>query len=303
MSGNAQITGAAGSLARGSVLSATNAKVPLSMTGKPSISGDFSYTRPDGAPTFGSGTIAGYKSSDANFNLHVHAGVRMPEFPTIDSSSFEKFVPAKDAAAGPSVIAADPPSSRKSFTNIRIKKGVNPKFSAGTVIQGVIFVEMPNQITFTGGVTIQGVIVVENGGVSDPVANTIKFGGNVTHQGVETLPASGAFVVETPNSDGTTTKIVLPQLTGSFLLAPGFGVTMTGNSNNVGGTIVTSKLDISGTAGANVKGTVINLDDTGVNMTGTSGIIIQASGADHYPSGITFGSHFTADSKTYVELQ
>jgi len=95
----------------------------------------------------------------------------------------------------------------------------------------------------------------------------------------------------------------LTKLTGSFLLAPTFAVTMTGNSNNVGGTIVTSKLDISGTAGANVKGTVINLNDTAVNMTGTSDIIIQASGADHYPAGVTFGAHFTPDAKTYVELQ
>jgi len=290
MSGNAQITGAAGQLGRGSVLSATSNPVPLSMTGKPSISGDFSYTNPSGAPTFASGTIAGYKSSDSDFAAHIHSGVREPEFPTIDTSSFEKFVPAADAAPSASLITANPPSTRKAFTNIRIKAGVNPSFAAGTVIQGVVYVETPNQLTFTGGVTIQGVIVVQNNPTGDATTNTIKFGGNVTHQGVETLPNSGVFTG-------------LPQLSGSFLLAPTFAVTMTGNSNNVGGTIVTSKLDISGTAGANVKGTVINLNDTAVNMTGTSDIIIQASGADHYPAGVTFGSHFTPDAKTYVELQ
>jgi hypothetical protein len=291
MSGSAQITGAAGQLARGSVLSATSNSVPLSMTGKPSISGDFSYTNPNGNPTFGSGSIAGYRSSDSQFANHVHSGVREPEFPTIDTSSFEKYVPATDAAPGPSLITVNPPSTRKSFTNIRIKAGANPRVGAGTVIQGVIYIETPNQVSFTGGVTIQGVIVVQNGAVNNPSnPNTIRFGGNVTHQGVETLPNSGAFTG-------------LPQLSGSFLLAPTFAVTMTGNSNNVGGTIVTSKLDISGTAGANVKGTVINLDDTAVNMTGTSDIIIQASGADHYPAGVTFGSHFTPDAKTYVELQ
>jgi len=272
------------------VLSATGNPVPLSMTGKPSISGDFSFTNPSGNPTFGSGTIAGYKSSDSNFAAHIHSGVREPEFPTIDTSSFEKFVPASNAAPSASLITANPPSSRKSFTNIRIKAGVNPSFAAGSVIQGVVYVETPNQLTFTGGVTIQGVIVVQNNPTGDPNSNTIKFGGNVTHQGVETLPNSGAFTG-------------LPQLSGSFLLAPTFAVTMTGNSNNVGGTIVTSKLDISGTAGANVKGTVINLNDTAVNMTGTSDIIIQASGADHYPAGVTFGAHFTPDAKTYVELQ
>lgn len=303
MSGKAKITGAAGDLARGSVLSATGNPVPLTMTGNPVISGDFSFTNPSGAPSFGNGTIAGYKSSESEFANHVHGGVREPAFPSIDSSSFEKFVP-KPTDIGASVIATNPPSTRKSFTNIRIKANANPSFAAGSVIQGVVFIETPNQITFTGGVTIQGVIVVDqsqyNGNVS---SNTIMFGGNITHQGVETLPDAAPFVVTVKDPQGAEQTIHLPQLTGSFLLAPGFAVTMTGNSNSVGGTIVTSKLDISGTAGANVKGTVINLDDTAVNMTGTSDIVIRASGSGQYPAGITFGSHFTPLPRSYTELQ
>jgi hypothetical protein len=305
MSGKAQITGAAGDLARGSVLSATANPVPLSMTGNPVISGDFSYTNPNGKPSFGNGTIAGYKSSESDFANHIHSGVREPAFPLIDSSSFEKFVP-KPTDTGASVIATNPPSTRKSFTNIRIKANANPSFAAGTVIQGVVFIETPNQITFTGGVTIQGVIVVDQSQYNGTVnTNTIRFGGNITHQGVETIPDAPPFVVTVPDAtDPSKSQVIhLPQLTGSFLLAPGFGVTMTGNSNSVGGTIVTSKLDISGTAGANVKGTVINLDDTAVNMTGTSDIIIRASGSGQYPAGITFGSHFTPNPATYLELQ
>jgi hypothetical protein len=148
------------------------------------------------------------------------------------------------------------------------------------------------------------VIVVQNNptGTTTPNqldSNSISFAGNVTHQGVETLPEAAPFVV----TDVDNRVVSLPKLSGSFLLAPKFAVKMTGNSNNVGGTIVTGSLDISGTAGANVKGTVINLEDTAVNMTGTSDIIIRSSGADKYPAGITFGSHFTPNYKTYVELQ
>lgn len=290
MGGNAVITGASGALNRGSVLSATSKAVPLTMTGSPKISGDFSFTNPNGAPTFGNGTIAGYNSSSSEFANHVHAGVTPPEFPTIDSSPFEKYVPGP-TDTGASVISASPPSSRKSFTNIRIKAGVNPSFAAGSVIQGVVFIETPNQVTFTGGVTIQGVIVVDQKNLTgDSSSNVIKFGGNVTHQGVETLPNSGAFAG-------------LPNLSGSFLLAPAFDLIMRGNTNNVGGTIVAGKIDIAGTAGANVKGTVINLDDTSVDMTGTSDIVISPSGSDKYPAGITFGSHFTPNPATYLELQ
>jgi hypothetical protein len=289
MGGNAVITGTAGSLERGSVLSATSNPVPLVMTGSPKISGDFSYTNPSGAPSFGNGTIAGYSSSSSEFANHVHAGVSPPEFPSIDTSPFEQYVP-NASASGPSVISASPPSTRKSFTNIRIKAGVNPSFSSGSVIQGVVFIETPNQIRFTGGVTIQGVIVVQNNPTGDVTTNSIHFGGNVTHQGVETLPNSGAF-------EG------LPNLSGSFLLAPKFNLVLRGNSNNVGGTIVAGKIDIAGTAGANVKGSVINLEDTALDMTGTSDIVISPSGSDKYPAGITFGSHFTANPATYMELQ
>jgi len=289
MSGKAVITGASNNLARGSVLSATPGLVPLSMTGTPSISGDFSYTNVNGNPTFGNGSIAGFSPSSSSFSDHVHAGVPEPEFPTIDTSSFAKYVPGATAPAGPHVLAADPPSSLKSFSNIRIKKNTNPSFSGGTVITGVVYIETPNKVTFTGDVTVQGVIVVENNPTGDTSTNTIKFGGNLTHKGVETLPDGAPY-------DG------LNKLGGSFLLAPKFAVTMTGNSNQVGGTIVTSALDISGTAGANVSGTVINLDDTAVKLTGTSDIIIASTGTSNYPSGVTFGNHFDPLPGTYQEL-
>lgn len=289
MSGKAVITGAANNLARGSVLSATPGAVPLTMTGTPSISGDFSFTNSNGHPTFGNGSIATFKPTDSAFADHVHSGVPEPEFPVIDTSSFAKYVPNATAPAGPHVIAVNPPSSLKSFSNIRIKKNANPNFSGGTVITGVVYIETPNKITFTGGVTIQGVIVVENNPTGSPSTNTIKFGGNLVHQGVESIPDAAPYAG-------------LNKLGGSFLLAPTFGVTMTGNSNQVGGTIVISKLDISGTAGANVSGTVINLDDTSVNLTGTSDIIIASTGTSNYPSGVTFGNHFDPLPGTYQEL-
>jgi len=287
MAGNAKITGAAGAAARGSVLSATAGPNPLTMTGSPSISGDFSYTNINGNNNYASGTIATYPASNSNFADHVHPGVTPPEFPTIDSSVFEPFVPSATAPPGPQVIATSNPVGT-SFTNIRIKANSNPKFSASTVIRGVVFVETPNQITFNGATTIQGVIVVQNSPTGNPSTNTMKFAGNITHYGVETLD---------PSVFGGLTK-----LTGSFLLAPTFGVTMTGNNNNVGGTIVTSKLDISGSAGANVKGTVINLDDTGVNLTGTADITIASTGTTNYPAGVVFGTHFAPLPDTYQEV-
>jgi hypothetical protein len=257
------------------------------MTGGPSISGEFSYTNAAGSNSYGSGSIAGYTASNSNFADHIHAGVTPPEFPTIDSTVFEPYVPSASAPPGPQVIATSSPVGT-SFTNIRIKANANPKFNANTIIRGVVYIETPNQITFNGSATIQGVIVAQNNPTGNTSTNTMKFSGNITHQGVETLD---------PAVFGNLTK-----LTGSFLLAPTFAVTMTGNSNNVGGTIVTSQLDVSGNAGANVRGTVINLDDTGVNLTGNSDILIASTGTTNYPAGVVFGTHFAPLPDTYQEV-
>jgi len=290
LSGNAQITGSAGALSRGSVLTTTTADHPLTMTGAPSISGDFSYTNASGTNNYANGSIGGYTATSSQFANHVHSGVVAPEFPEVDTSAFAPYVPSATAAPGAQVIAADPPSSRTSFTNIRIKANANPHFAAGSKFTGVVYIETPNQVTFSGGATIQGVIVVQNNPTGTTATNSITFNGNVTHQGVETLPNSGAFAG-------------LPKLTGSFLLAPKFDVVMKGNNNQIGGTIVTGMLDISGNAGANVTGSVINLEDTGVSLTGSSDIIISSTGTTNYPTGIVFGNHYAPLPDTYQELQ
>ena len=286
MSGNAKITGSAGALSRGSVLSDTTNSTPLSMTGSPSISGDFSYTNPSASNKYGNGTIAGYSPTSGGFGDHVHGGVTAPEFPAVDTTAFAKYVQNPLPAQ---VITADPPSSRKSFQNIIIKAGANPHFAANSDFKGVIYIETPNNVTFSGGATITGVIAVQNNPTGDSSSNSITFSGNVNHKGVETLD---------PATFGDLTK-----LTGSFVLAPKFDVVMKGNSNQVGGTMVTGKLDISGSAGATVNGTVINLDDTGVNLTGTADIIIASTGTTNYPAGVVFGTHFAPLPDTYQEAQ
>jgi hypothetical protein len=275
------------------------------MTGSPKISGDFSYTNPAGAPVFGNGSIAGYSSSSDQFANHVHPGVAPPEFPAVDSSPFEKYVPAP-SATGASVITSNSGlSTRHNFVNIRIKAGVNPTFNTAT-IQGVMFIETPNIVTFGGQTTIQGVVVVQNNPTGTPAsgpndntpnANALVFNGNVSHTGVEVPLDKGGLDPTDPRFAG------LANLSGSFLLAPQFLLYMRGNSNQVGGTIVASRIDLGGTAGANVKGSVINLDDTSVNMTGTSDIVISPTGSDKPPAGLTFGSHFTPNPSTYLELQ
>jgi hypothetical protein len=294
MNGNVTIRGTPGNEHMGSVLSAHMAtSAALTMTGGPAISGNVSFVNPAAAPVLSSqSTIAGLHPGQPGFSDVVHYGVPRPEFPIVDTTAFQQFVPAA-SATGPSVITSANPVGT-SFKNIRIKANSNPTFNSNTVIQGVVWIEQPNNVKFNGGVTIQGVVVTATDGTNnantDLTKNIVEFKGGATFQAVQTLPATSDF----PQA--------LRGLTGSTLLVPGFKATFGGNFNTIGGTIIASEMEFSGTAGGTIKGSVINLRDSAVMFSGTSDIIIESQGTANHPAGVFFGSHYSPLPYTYQEL-
>jgi hypothetical protein len=295
MKGNVSISGTPGKDEYGSVLSTTlSTPTPLTMIGSAKISGDVSITNPDeSSVSIGSqSTVAGFKPSNAGFWDHVHSGVTPPEFPIVDTRIFLPYVPPANAA-GPSVITSSNPSGTH-FKNIRIKANANPTFNANTLLQGVVYIETPNRVSFAGSATIQGVVVVQTDGNNNQSLNTelnlIDFGGTVNAKGIETLPDTEDF----PPS--------LRALKGAMLLAPGFKAKFRGNFGTVSGSIIASELEFVGTAGGTVKGSVINLKDTMLTLSGNSDIVIESQGTGQYPAGVYFGDHYRPLPATYLEL-
>jgi hypothetical protein len=297
MNGNVTIRGTVGNEHMGSVLSThTATNVPLTMTGGPEISGEVSFVNPNAAPVISSGASIGTPAlspGQPGFNDLIHRGIDQPEFPIVDTSAFIPFVPGP-TATGPSVITAKNPTGTY-FKNIRIKAGTNPTFNSNTLIQGVILIEMPNAVKFSGGGTIQGVIVTtaddNNNATANLAANSVAFTGGTTFKSVSTLPATSDF------------PATLRGLTGAAMLLPGFTADFGGNFNTISGSIIASKIDFHGTAGGVIKGSVINLRDSALNMSGTADIIIESTGTSNAPSGLTFGSNFAVLPDTYEELE
>lgn len=182
----------------------------------------------------------------------------------------------------------------KAFKNLYIKANTNPKFTANTTLDGVIYVEWPNKVEFGGNTRIRGAIVVATDGNNntglDPNENYINFTGNVSVSPLSSLPATNDFPVAMRN------------LSGAFLLAPGFGAKFGGNFGTLSGSIITSKIDFYGNAGGTVTGTVINLNNTPFTMSGNSDIVIQSEGTGQYPSGVFFGSRYDPLPDSYVEV-
>lgn len=293
MTGNVAIKGSSGNANMGSVLSAwMDDPVALSMIGNGKISGHVSFTNPDASPNISTNsTIAGLHTNDAGFDDVVHKGVDPPEFPVVDNSLFEQYVPGPNDT-GPSVITGDK-SGNLTLKNLRIKAGANPTFSGNIKIQGVIYIESPNKVKFSGNTTIQGVIVAEtddnNNESLNLSQNLLNFAGNVNFSDVSTLPNTSDF----PAS--------LHQLTGGMLMVPGFGVSFAGNFSTIAGSIIGSQFTFTGNAGGLVKGSIINLGATPMALTGNSNITIESQGTSNYPPSIRFGSAYSPLPYTYTE--
>jgi hypothetical protein len=269
---------------KGSVMSAAidplNPTVTLSGRG---ISGSVSYIEGSAQPSIHPSTSVGGTSNQTEiWDDYVATLTEPPLFPAVDVSLFDTYA----------TNVYDPAESTSPYVNMRIPAGTNPSFGDGDVILGILFIEMPNVVTFSGKVNIQGMIVADPNGTTDLTANAIHFSGTGgTKQGVGSLPAGDA------RFDG------LRDLTGSFILAPETAVTITGNFGAVNGSIVADKISVTGSAWVDVKGSLITLDDaSALSVWGSGDIVISSTGTNNYPAGLRFGSNYYPVPGSYVEV-
>lgn len=284
MIGNTAILGAPDPSA-GSVLSTASIDFPLTMGSNCEISGEVSFTNPDGWVQGGSNSVINGEVGEANWSDNVHH-VDEPAFPVVDASDL--------IALATNVISSGKQTAFE-YNNIIIPPNANPTFNAGTELNGVIYIQSPNQVKFAGHAKITGVIVGDPNPVGGLDANTITFRGTVNAYPVEDLP----------EYDPQFTQI--RDMGGSFILAEGFAVDFGGNadagSTSVTGAVVASSISFSGTADAVVDGSIINLADTAVTFSGNSSVTIRSSGTSEKPYALYFGSRYVPLPGSYEEVQ
>ena len=290
MNSNARITGASNQRL-GSLLSTTSRIPALTMSSNAQISGDASFTADTGAAinVSGNATVAGYKPSQSGYGEHVHLGVESPEFPTIDTTAFRPFA-GNPTFGGTTITAPNQTFNTGILRNVLIKAKTNPTFDSNMEVHGVIYIESPNNVKFSSNVKVRGAIVVDNNRVGDTSTNSISFSSNATLYPISSLPATTYF------------PPALRALTGAIILAPNYNVHFNSNFGSVGGSIIAGKMHFDANASGTVKGSVINLDDTAVQMNSNSTITIESQGTSGYPSGVYFGSVFAPLPDTYQEL-
>ncbi len=267
LSGNIELMGYNISVESDVYIESMDANEALSIIGNSQIAGEVKILNPDGYAELQGGQAAiGGETAPGAYD-HVENVDTPVEFPIPMPSYFDHYV------------QGDIDMNSTVHENVRIPPNTNPSFSADTEVQGILFIEVPNVVTFSGHVTITG-IIVGNGDLNDDSGtNIIQFLGTVDSYPVTDLdPAQfGELVNET----------------GTFLMAPGFAVSFGGNFETLNGAIAANGIGFFGNAGGTINGSVLNYSDTPMILSGNSDLVFNRTGDTEVPAG--FGPEFIID--------
>src|SRR6185437_13749926 len=156
-------------------------------------------------------------------------------------------------------------------------------------IQGILYIQSPNTVTFRGNTTLQGFIVFENAG--SPTTNVINMSGNFS-QG--TLPAGSQFDP-------------LRTTTGIAVLAPTASMTTSGSvDSTVRGNVILGTFANGGSADLQIdQGTLMTLDTSGSASATFNAKTVKftATGQNNQPSqGVSYDTKYVPVGGSYREL-
>jgi len=290
LSGNIDLTGYNIAVEADVYLESLLHETALSIIGNSQIAGEVKIVNPEATVDLQGGQASiGGETGDAAIENHVEVGVPETQFPEPNPTYFEKWVQndLTDTAGD-------------TYTNIRIPAGMNPTFNADVTLQGVIYIEQPNVVTFSGNCDITGIIVAEGNPEDDSQTNQLIFQGNVSSTSVADLPADDEQYVCYDYDTGAYCD--LRTETGTFAMAPGFGVSLGGNFDTLNGAIAANGVTFFGNAGGVIGGSIINYADTPMTLSGNADLIFNRSGTDRLPAGFVSEIVMQYDASSYTEV-
>jgi Tfp pilus assembly protein PilX len=267
MSGQAEITGVDLAVDSSVYIEGGLTGDSFSITNKASVAGNVYIADSYADYSIGSQAVVGGESGADAYD-HVSLGVEQAQFPTPNPSLFESF------ATGPLITPETTISSDAILNNAKIAANTNPTFSGNVTINGVLFIEQPNVVTFAGQATVKGVIVGDGDVGPSTSSNKLVFSGQVHCYDMSELTDA-----EFDN---------IKQQTGTFIIAPGFSAEFSGQTNIDNGVIAASGIKFTGQAGGTINGSIINYSDTQpVILSGQSSLSFHRSGTETSPAGFS----------------
>jgi len=279
MQGSPSVEGLNQSIEADVYIESANDDVALSMKGNSTISGDVSIFNPNASPSVSnSSSIGGETGQDAIEN-HIFTA-SYTDFPVPNPGAFENYVENVFDSSTDT-------TTNLTLENIRIPAGTDPHFSGHVILKGIIFIESPNIVEFTGNVDIIG-IIIGDGDLNFPSdENQLNFRGNVDSHSVSELDSTFGDI---------------RQETGTFLLAPGFSASFGGSFETLNGVIAASGIEFFGNAGGTIKGSVINYSETPMSLDGSVDLVFNNSDLTEHPAGFETTMVLEFQPGTYTEL-
>lgn len=281
LSGNIELNGVNVAVESDVYIESFSNSLALSIIGNSQIAGDVYITNPNGYADLqgGQAGIGGATGSDAL--EHVTPGSPQMEFPTPDPSLFERYI---EYTFDPNT---DDTSADATYTNTRIPAGTNPHFSGSTTIYGILFIESPNVVTFSGNINITGIIIGDGDLNDNSQTDKITITGNITSYPVSDLGEEFGD---------------LRDETGTFLMAPGFGTEFGGNFSSLSGAIASNGVTFSGNAGGTINGSVLNYSDEPMVLSGNSDLFFNRTDTEDVPAGFGPDIILHVLSGSYAEM-
>jgi Tfp pilus assembly protein PilX len=285
VSGSATIDGMT-SPDEANVLSISQDAFAISVGGSATIGGDLFLTA-DGEDSVylqgGGLSVGGESDIEAIVNGHVHRLPEEPDFPVLDLAPFAAMattvIDSTTDLTGPGLVV----------NNARIAAGTNPEFKQDTVINGILYIESPNVVTFKSKAVLNAMIVTEDV-AGDADSNVLDFKGQITAPGVEALPDTSEFQA-------------IKEQQGTVILAPSFSVQFRGSVNSINGTIAADQFSFLGNSNISgeVAGTIIGLSSRDLVMQGNATILVNKQDSDQTPAGFVHFKGVDVIVNSYAE--
>lgn len=288
LSGNIEMEGANIALESNAYIE-TDQLLALDIIGNSHIAGNVKITNPSALVNLGRhASIGGVTGVEATQPPYTEYGVPPSEFPELKPNEF--FGYATENVLSPTADL----SGDATYDNLRIPAGMNPHFSGHPTLRGVLFIETPNVVKFTGGVDVMGIIVTNGNSTvdpdpADPTAPQIYFGGNVNSYPIDQLPLLPQFTG-------------LQEQTGTFMIAPGFRAEFGGSFSTVSGAMAANGISMSGNTGGVINGSIINYSHNPMTLTGNGNLFFNRSSRTKVPAGFVPEIVLHYQPSTYSEV-
>jgi len=261
-------------------IESNNNNLAMLVTGNCNFDGNISVANPiANVALMGAVQIAGDTGQTAIDN-HVNIGADSPQFPDPDTQHFQQY------ATGSTIDSSTDITGGMTLTNATIAAGTNPNFEGNIIIEGILYIEQPNVVTFERNVDSQGMIVAEGDPNLAGANNSLSFLGNFA---TNPVPAGVQFDA-------------IRQEEGSSILAPAFSVAFAGNFSALSGVMAVSGVHFSGNVSALIEGTILNYSDNPTVIEGNATLNFDRSNNITVPAGFDTHRILTYNPASYEEI-